>query len=89
MFFAVQELAARSSTGSDTEVIINDITPGACKSDIFRDDIGWIRKTIQSIMVMLIARSTEGGSRTLVHAVHPEIGLEVHGRFLMNCKVAP
>jgi hypothetical protein len=88
LFFAVQELADRSPIDSESNVVIDCVTPGACKSDLFRDDMGWLRETIQSILVFLIARSTEAGSRTLVHAVNPSLETEAHGRFLMNCKPA-
>ena len=51
--------------------------------------MGWLRAAFQTIMLKLIARTTEQGSRTLVYAVKPDIGDETHGAFLMDCKVAP
>jgi NAD(P)-dependent dehydrogenase (short-subunit alcohol dehydrogenase family) len=89
LLYTVRELAARSPLRSEEhKVIINYLTPGACDTDIFRDDMGWLRAAFQSIMVKLIARTTEQGSRTLVHAAKPDIGDDTHGAFLMDCKVA-
>lgn len=36
----------------------------------------------------IFARSTEIGGRTLVHAVEPNLNVEAHGKFLMDCKIA-
>jgi hypothetical protein len=101
-------MAARSPVTSDSNVIIDYLTPGACKSDIFRDDAsckiayirnprsgrGWlmyigIQRLIMNIMISMIARTTEQGSRTIVHAASPDIGTDAHGAFLMDCKVFP
>jgi hypothetical protein len=87
LHYSIQELAARSPLDAGSGVIISDVTPGACESDLFRDDYGWLRSIIQPIVVKLIARTTEVGSRALVHGVNPQLGPEAHGRFLMDCKV--
>ena len=89
MHFAVQELAAASPLDADSGsgVLITDVTPGACESDLFRDDIGWFRALAKSLIVRLIARTTEVGSRALVHSVHPQLDAGAHGRFLMDCRV--
>jgi len=42
-----------------------------------------------NLMVSIIARTTEVGSRTLVHAAKPDIEANAHGAFLMDCKVFP
>jgi hypothetical protein len=39
-------------------------------------------------MISLLARTTEVGSRTLVHAVQPDLEPVAHGAFLMDCKIA-
>jgi hypothetical protein len=39
-----------------------------------------IQRLIMNIMISMIARTTEQGSRTIVHAASP---------FLMDCKVFP
>jgi len=64
------------------------MTPGACKSDLFRDDISWFVKMFQTFMMNVFARTTEVGGRALVHAVSPDLGVDAHGKFLMNGKVA-
>lgn len=87
LHYTVQELAARSSRDGDAGVIISDVTPGACESDLFRDEQGWLRSIVQSLLVKLVARTTEVGSRALVHGVNPDLEPEAHGRFLMDCKV--
>jgi hypothetical protein len=89
LLYAVRCIAAKSPISPRSNVIINYLTPGACKTDIFRDDGGWIQKAIMGVMIAIIARTTEAGSRTLVHAVKPEIGEDTHGAFLMDCKVFP
>lgn len=40
-----------------------------------------------SFAVATIARTTEVGSRVLVHAVQPDVGERTHGAFVMDCKV--
>lgn len=87
LHFAVQELAALSPLTSDSNVLITDVTPGACESDLFRDEKGALASFIHALMKKLIARTTEVGSRALVHAVTPELGDDAHGLFLMDCRV--
>ena len=88
LLYATRSIAAKCPVSAKSNVVINYLTPGACKSDIFRDDIGWLQSFIQKIAVSLIARTTEVGSRALVHAVKPDVGEQAHGAFLMDCKVA-
>jgi retinol dehydrogenase-12 len=57
------------------------VNPGLCHSGLARD-AGSFRLTI---MKALLARSTEAGSRTLVHAA--VAGLESHGKYMSNCMV--
>jgi len=63
------------------------MTPGMCKSDIFRDDTSWIVNFGKALMLFLLARSTEVGGRTLVHAVKPDLEVDAHGAFLMDAKI--
>lgn len=88
LLYGVRALAQLSPLSPQSNVIIDYLTPGACKTDIFRDDVGWFQRAMMKLAISLIARSTEVGSRTLVHAVVPDIGPEAHGAFLMDCKVA-
>lgn len=89
LLYAVRSIAAKSPISPKSNVIINYHTPGACSTDLFRDDVGWIQKALMATLVAIIARTTEAGSRTLVHAVKPDIGEDTHGAFLMDCKVFP
>ena len=65
----------------DYPVIVNYINPGLCHSELARD-AGWGIY----IMKLLLARSSEVGARTLVHA--GLAGPESHGQYLSDCKVA-
>lgn len=61
-------------------VTINCVNPGLCHSELARDaGIGL------AIMKFFLARSTEVGSRTLVHA--GASGAETHGHYLGDCKI--
>ena len=87
VFYSLQEIARRNPLGN-LDVLMNVITPGACKSDIFRDEAGVLAKAAVWAGIALVARSTEVGSRTLVNGIIPDLPEEVHGRFLMDCHVA-
>ena len=68
--------------GPESNVIINDMTPGLCESGLFKGD-----SRIVSALMKLFSRTTEVGSRALVHGVDPGLDAEAHGRFLMDCKI--
>ena len=87
--YAVRAIASMSPVTPESPVVINYLTPGACKSDIFRDPKDWFSKLISELMQAIIARTTEAGSRTLIHASKPDIEKECHGKFLMDCKIWP
>jgi hypothetical protein len=88
LLYFVRILAKLSPLGPESNVIINNLTPGACKSDIFRDEVGWFKAMMMGLGMALIARTTEVGSRTLVHAINPDLDPRAHGAFLMDCKIA-
>lgn len=97
LLYFVRDLAAKNpyQTPSTEDigfnkptVMINYITPGACATDIFRDDVNWIQKTLMDFAVKLIARTPEEGSRTILAAASPILSEQEHGAFLMDCKVA-
>lgn len=79
--FFVRELAARTTANSKPDVIINYLNPGLCHSELGRD-AGWGLY----LMKLAIARTTEYGSRTLVHAAYA--GPESHGQYMSDCGVA-
>ncbi|KAF2634563.1 putative short-chain dehydrogenase [Massarina eburnea CBS 473.64] len=79
----VRELVATLKAKGDTSgVVVNCVNPGFCHSSLTRDfaPIAYIGK------ILMRARSTEVGSRTLVHAA--SAGMESQGEYLSNCQVA-
>lgn len=80
----VREIAASNILEQPPSIIVNSITPGLCHSDIARDLKGFGAAAF-SFVKLLIARSTEHGSRTLVHA--SSAGIESHGQFLYDCQI--
>lgn len=78
--YPARELAARAKQSGKSTVIINYLNPGLCHSDLARDS-GWFLY----FMKLFLARTTEHGSRSLVHAAHA--GEETNGQYLSDCKV--
>ena len=81
--FGVRELANQFQQKPD--IILNCVNPSWCKSSLARIS-GVPDPTSLRIAEKLLARDTEVGSRTLVHAVLS--GRESHGQYLTNCHVA-
>ena len=78
-----------SPVSASSPVIINYMTPGLCYSELMKDMSGITPASIAfAVFKKLLARSTEVGARTLVHAVNPDIGVEVHGKYIQDCVVA-
>lgn len=80
--FVVRHLAQRlsaSTTGSTDSVILNTLTPGYCRSALFRDN-KFPASLFINVTGKLLARSSEQGSRTYVHAA--AAGPETHGKWL-------
>ena len=75
-----RELATRCSKSNKPEVIINFVNPGLCHSALSRE-----APFLLEVMKFFLARSTEVGSRTLVHAVEAEP--DTHGQYLSSCHV--
>ncbi|KAL2835981.1 hypothetical protein BJY01DRAFT_63091 [Aspergillus pseudoustus] len=71
----VQELAGH--VRGSTDVIVNMLNPGLCHSALARDS-GWQLRA----MKLVLARSTEVGSRTLVAGI--TTGLEGHGTYMTD-----
>ena len=78
--FYVRELAAKMSQKEKPKVIVNLINPGFCHSELIRQPTIGIK-----VLRMLLARSTEHGSRTLVAGV--EAGKESHGQYMSESVV--
>ncbi|EMD64010.1 hypothetical protein COCSADRAFT_171090 [Bipolaris sorokiniana ND90Pr] len=66
---------------SEFPVTINIVNPGLCWSTLTCDVTGWGFW----FFGLLVARSTEVASRTLVHA--GSSGMETHGKYLNNCMI--
>jgi len=84
----VRAIAALSPVSENSNVVITYLTPGACKSDLFRDPMSGFQGLALAIGKAVIGRSTEAGSRTLVNAVKPDQDVKTHGEFLMDGEVA-
>lgn len=87
MFYAIHRLASQSPLAPGSNVLINVMTPGATKSDLFaKHEKAWY-EVILTALIRSIARETDVGARTLVHAVEPNLSAEAHGQFLMNSSI--
>lgn len=83
----VRELAARLPT--PTPVVACTVHPGFCRSNLFRDlDSKWYTRLLIPLAgVLFSARTSEEGSRTLIHAAIGSDELAMHGRYLSSCRV--
>ncbi|KAL3299606.1 putative short-chain dehydrogenase/reductase family protein [Colletotrichum asianum] len=72
-----RELASRLE-GSG--VVVNMLQPGMCHSELTRED-GWMT----AVLKLILARSTEVGSRTLVAAA--SAGIEAHGAYMRDGEI--
>ncbi|KAI1422018.1 NAD(P)-binding protein [Xylaria sp. FL1777] len=82
VIYAVREFAARTRLPNGCQCIINTPNPSFCKSSLAKESQGTAGfKVFESVM----ARSTEEGSRALVHGLLA--GPETDGQYLTNCKV--
>ena len=81
VIYAVRELADRLKSSQKPLVIINTPNPSFCKSGLLREIEGFGTRMGER----LFARSTEMGSRALVHGMLS--GVESHGQYLTNCHV--
>ncbi|KAJ9256494.1 hypothetical protein DTO207G8_2497 [Paecilomyces variotii] len=80
VLYAVRELAERLRARKPL-VVINTPNPSFCKSGLMGNDVSFGERTAEK----LLARSTEMGSRALVHGLSS--GVESHGEYLTNCHV--
>ncbi|KAG1871203.1 short-chain dehydrogenase [Suillus subalutaceus] len=82
----IRELSSRLPT--PTLVAVSAVNPGFCHSRLTREvDSNPFLKFSMSILKRLLARTTEMGSRTLVHAAIEPGERERHGHYLSSCKV--
>jgi retinol dehydrogenase-12 len=83
--FFVREIASRITASTKPRVTINCKTPGACRSEFDRESTG-IAKLFGLLLQLLVARTTEAGSRTLVAGI--AAGEASHGAYMADCVVA-
>lgn len=63
-------------------VVLNMVNPGLCHSSLSKRE----SNLVLEILKFFLARSTEVGSRTLIHAA--SCGLESHGKYCQDAKIA-
>ncbi|KAH8909066.1 short-chain dehydrogenase/reductase-like protein [Coniochaeta sp. PMI_546] len=80
-----RELATQLASSASNPIILNIVTPGFCKSQIFRN-LPFPGKLGVGAFLAVIGRTTEVGSRTLVSAA--AAGGETHGKYLDSCQVS-
>lgn len=78
----VRELVSRTSQPP----VITLINPGFCKTELSRDAKGFQAWRF-AVMLAILARSSEAGSRTLL--VGAAAGPESHGKYMSDCRNAP
>ena len=84
VIYVVRELADQLKNSGKPLVIINTPNPSYCKSQLMRDP-GVSTSFGVKMGERLLARSTEAGSRALVHGILS--GPESHGQYMTNCHV--
>lgn len=67
-----------------SKIIINVVNPGLCKTNLLRDASAMLRFNL-SIAKLIAGRSSEEGSRTLLHGL--AAGEESHGKYLSECEI--
>ncbi|KAI0853648.1 hypothetical protein F5Y00DRAFT_270789 [Daldinia vernicosa] len=82
VLYAVREFAERTSSSGKGACIINTPNPSFCKSNLAKESQGSLGF---KIFEKLLARSTEEGSRVLVHGLLA--GQETNGQYLQNCHI--
>ncbi|KAH8686100.1 hypothetical protein BGZ60DRAFT_396889 [Tricladium varicosporioides] len=83
--FAFQELVL-NIRGRELRVVVNMISPGLVRTALARNATGWAKFSI-GLMKLLMGRTCEMGSRTLVHAAIAA-GSDSHGLYFTNCNLA-
>jgi retinol dehydrogenase 12 len=79
-----RELALELDRSGGPHVIVNTLSPGLCRSQLFRH-APWPVSWFMPISLYLLGRTLEMGSRTLVAAA--SAGEETHGKYMVDCKV--
>ena len=75
------EESTASGSSSKPLVIINNVAPGLCKTNLFREDTAFGTKAGLAVL----GRTSEHGARCLVHGA--VAGKETQGQYLSECQV--
>jgi retinol dehydrogenase 12 len=75
------EISAASNSTQQPLVAINNVAPGLCKTNLFRNDMRFVTR----VVLKILARTSEQGARTLVHGAIA--GKESNGQYLSECQV--
>lgn len=76
---------AKQDLSKPPQVIVNCMTPGACRSEFNRETRG-VGRMFVALLQFIFARTTEAGGRTLVAGL--EAGDESNGEYMADCVVA-
>ena len=60
------------------------MNPGWCKTELARENESWI----YGLVIMLVGRTSEMGSRALTHAAVGADAENLKGEYLSDCKLA-
>lgn len=84
--FIIRSFAREMSSGahSGQKVILNNVNPGLCHSELLRD-VSLIQKVFITAMKAALARTTEVGSRNYLAGVSG--GKDTHGEWISECIV--
>ncbi len=77
---ACRQIAAEHPV-KQLKVTLNFVNPGFCHSELMRE----MTNLPIRVMKKILCRTTEVGSRTLVHAGYG--GPETHGKYMSDCKI--
>lgn len=73
-----------SDPAAKGSVVLNTLTPGFCRTALFRDN-KFPASAFIGFNSWVLGRSAEAGSRTIVHAA--AAGPETHGKWLDTCEI--
>lgn len=83
----VRELAARLP--SPTPLVVTAVDPGFCHSSLQRELEKYclLRMILAFVKWLLRARTSEMGSRNIVHAALATNAQDLHGKYMSSCEV--
>ncbi|KAH6655305.1 hypothetical protein BKA67DRAFT_232994 [Truncatella angustata] len=79
-----RELARQLSASNKPQLILNSVSPGLCRSQLFRN-APWPVNWFMPISFFFLARTPEMGSRVLLAAA--TAGANTHGKYLQDCEL--